>query len=106
MQNILEDVSTLTSVPQKYLNKLTTASMWSICDSLTENKETQVHDFDIGLGTLSLFITDDSVKYKFVPSKNFEESVKYTIKTGQSPVLQSLENTAILKILDLYRDLL
>jgi len=105
--NIKEDLSTTSSIPIKYLNKLERNLEYIIIDgiqdSLLENEP--IAEFKSDIGSLLISVEGDLIRYKFVPSENFNEAVKTKIKYGQNLLKDKLDSVLISKITDLYKDL-
>lgn len=107
MINILEDISTLTSINKKALDKLSNVAIYCINDAVVESliTDNDTVKVDIGIGELWLRLENDQVKYKFIPSAKFEESIVNTI-TNKSNLLEiSIENSLKEKITNTYKDL-
>ncbi len=107
MNNVSEDVSILSTIPQDTINKLLKEVTWSICHSVEEDllNNNTLTKIDIGLGTLLISNEEDTIKYKFIPSSTLEDSVKETILSKKSPLESILEDTLIRKILHTYKDI-
>jgi len=108
MINIVEDVSNVTTIPTKVLEKLFTTFIYCVSDAVYEAKkqDKDVVDVDIGLGTLSLKLTEESVTYKFIPSEEFQEALKSTILDERNLLESKLEQTFINKVTNLYKELI
>lgn len=104
--NMISDVSKLTTIPEKVLNKLITKSVYCISDAIAEmriaGKDTI--DLDIGLGNLSIGIVDDEVVYKFVPSTELDISVKSSILNEQNLLEDAVEASLVDKLTNTYKD--
>lgn len=105
--DLIKDLSVLTTIPTASLNKLVNKSNYCICYDVKENlaKGENVTSIDIGIGTLSIILDDDSVYYKFKPSKDLENSLKSTIVNGENPLINVVDNTIKDKILNVYKEL-
>lgn len=70
MTKVISDVSKLTNVPVKLLEKLSDKVIYSINDAVEESVLSGEYttDIDLGIGTLSIYLDEDCVKYKFIPS--------------------------------------
>lgn len=108
MNKLIDDLSILTTIPNKALNKLVTKSYYcineAVIDTLLEDKN--VVEIDIGLGTLYIQILDNSIKYKFIPSADLEKNVKNTVVNNKNNLQNVLENNLVNKIVNTYKDLL
>ena len=107
MVNINRDVSTLTNIPIKLIDKIKKCEEYSIVENITElNLENNNFiDLDIGIGTLSVMVEDDKVKYKFIPSNDLQQEVLSAIKYKKNILDLKLEQSLCDKIEQTYRDL-
>ena len=106
--DIVKDTSTLTTIPEKTLRKLTTKIIYCICDAVKDLQQTEEHsvDLDIGIGTLSIGLINDSIYYKFTPSSELEENVKSTVLNEQNLLEDALEAALVERLTKTYKDLL
>lgn len=107
MINLIKDLSNLTDIPEKYLNKINTNELYIINDGVYNSIKSGkgVEEFDIGIGTLVIGVDGNTLKYKFIPSTELENSLKFTVKTNKNSLKISLEKSLVNKILELYEDL-
>ena len=107
MIDINKDVSILTNVPLKYIEKIKKCEEYSIVENISElNLENEnIVDLDIGIGVLSILLDNNIIKYKFVPSSNLEEEVLSAIKYKKNILDLKLESSLCQKIEQTYRDL-
>lgn len=108
MVNILKDISTVTTIPHATLTKLSDVSELCICHAIEESllKGGEVTSIFVGIGTLNIKATDGEIKYKFIPSTKFEESVKQTVLTRESPLINKVEEKLKDKVMNVYKELL
>lgn len=108
MNKLIDDLSILTTIPDKALNKLVNKSYYcineAVLDTLLEDKN--LVEIDIGLGILYIQILDNSIKYKFIPSNELEKNVKNTVINNKNNLQNVLENNLVTKIVNAYKDLL
>lgn len=107
MYNIIEDLTTLTTIPESALVKLMSKynmliSDYVLQDKLTSNDITQIN---IGIGTLIISNTDYTLSYKFIPSLELEESLVNSLRTKSSPLEITLEKALSERITKTYKDL-
>lgn len=107
MINLAKDLSDLTSIPEKYLNKINTSKLYIINDGVYNSIKSSkcVEEFDIGIGTLVIGVEDNLIKYKFIPSNELDNSLKSTIKSNKNILELSLEKSLVNKVSELYKDL-
>lgn len=105
-QNIIKDLSALTTIPEATLQKLAEKIKWCICDDIEESllKGDSVTEIDVGIGTLFVGVKNESVSYYFTPSKNLESSVKETIVDGKNPLTDKIEQSLVSKVVNAYKN--
>ncbi len=108
MHSLVEDVSVLTTIPVINISQLLDKAAYCICDSVEETKLKQENltEIDTGLGILSIFVEDNNIQYRFVPSKKLENSIKSTIVDGKNPLIGIAEKALTQKILNAYKQYL
>lgn len=108
MNNIIEDVAALTTIPKLSLEKLCEKVEWSICDSLIEEnmKGNNPATIDIGFGKLIIADLDNCVKYKFIPNSRFDDNVKAALDEHKNNIPDRLEKKLVYKIINTYKDLI
>lgn len=105
--NMLEDLSTITTIPLLPMQELFQKGAICICDNVNEtlkNKENEC-EIDIGIGKLLLRIDTEYIEYKFIPSSKLEENLINTINTRESPLINELEEALSKRIMNVYKDL-
>ena len=108
MNKLAEDIACLTTIPVSALLDLEKLYGDCLVHNIYENLicGNNPIEVDIGIGTLYIKLEDANIKYKFIPSKNLEETVAQTIRTKTSPVTIAV-NTALRKrIENVYKQLL
>lgn len=108
MDNMIEDISKLTTIQKEYLDSLVAKSEWCICSYIENtilNKES-ITKIDIGIGSLSILVEDNTIKYKFIPSKELENAIRTTVIDDKNPLKFKLEKTLVDKITNIYKELL
>lgn len=104
--SVVEDVSSLTTIPRTSLNSLIDKAIYSICDCVEETILVSGSnlEIDIGIGTLKIGIEDEIVKYRFIPSAKLEDGVTDTIVNHKNPLVCKIEENLVKKILKTYKD--
>lgn len=108
MNNLIQDLSTLTTIPEDALLKLKDKIIWVICDSAESEllSGEGLIKVDLGIGTLLLSISeDDEILYKFIPSANLEDALKETFINKKNPLKLKLEKLLANKIIKTYKDM-
>lgn len=108
MNKIIEDLVTLTNLPISLLKKLVNYAIYCICHKVYENmlKVNNITEVDIGIGKLYILLEEDSIQYKFIPSKFFEDNLLWTMKNNSSPLTKIAEEKLEEKIKETYKELL
>lgn len=104
--DIIGDVCTLTTIPRRSMNRLVKHENWCICEALQESqlKKESISVLDIGIGTLYIEVGEETVQYKFIPSKSLEANIVETITSGKNPLVVNLEDTFADRITKTYKD--
>ena len=107
MSNIIEDVSKLTTIPEKSLVKLEQKFIYAICEQIQEDilADKEMSELDIGLGTLYIKYLGDEIKYKFIPNTNLEKAVYNTVVKKLNLMETALNEALAKKFIDVYKDL-
>lgn len=107
-RDIINDVSTITFIDRKHLDKLVNKALYSIGDAacLFNSSEDNTLSLDIGIGTILLVYIDDSIKYKFIPSEKMEKVIISAVSENKNILINKLETNLISKIENIYKDLL
>ena len=105
--NLLEDISNLSTVAITNLNKLTSLSEDVIGHAVLEailNKDNMV-EVDIGIGLLYILISEDEIKYKFIPSTKVQNSVELAVNKKKSKLIERVDEVLGRRIMNTYKDL-
>lgn len=108
MINVVKDVSTLSTIPEKDIIKLLKKFIYVICDGIAESKlqGDNVSSFDLGIGSLYIKHEPNSeIEYKFIPCKYMDKGIKSTVNEGKNPFDDDLNNSLVKKFINVYKDL-
>lgn len=107
-RNLIEDLSKLTTIPQKALDKLVEKSMWIICDDVQESclESNVLTTIDLGIGKLLIDTSNDAIRYKFIPNCDLDNALKKVIIDDINPLKNTLELALVNKILNTYKTIL
>lgn len=108
MIDTIEDVAKLTTIQRATLDKLISKFVYCISDAVVEAKVCgkDAVDLNVGLGTLSIKLSAESIAYKFIPSDELNSAVKSAIKNEQNLLEDKLESAFIDRITNAYKELL
>ena len=106
MNNLITDISTLTAIPEKTLNKILDKAYVAINDIILEDlmEDKKVAEIDIGIGSLYIQLLHNSIKYKFIPNATLEENVRNTIIHKTNLLENTLETNLVDKLTNTYKD--
>lgn len=107
MIDIVNDLSLITTIPKTTLDRLNQKEILCICESVQESRlaNESVSSMDIGIGTLHIKWDEESIKYRFVPSKALEQGIISTVVDGKNPFESAIEDTIVTKIVNTYKEL-
>lgn len=108
MSRLVDDLSSVTFINSSKLERLVKLSLYCITEELLESilQEKTVTDYDIGIGRICISTADNQLKYKFIPSDDFNAAVKSTIKTKRNLLEAKVEKSLVSSIEETYKDLL
>lgn len=108
MIDVVEDVSRLTLIPRTSLDSLVEKANYSICHSIEESliKNESITEVNISIGKISIFVDNETIKYRFEPSRSLEDAIKETVISKKSPLVNKIEESLVDKITNVYKDLL
>lgn len=108
MNNIIKDLSTLTTIPELNLQKLFNLMIKCISHGVVESvkNKNDVCVEDIGIGTLSINIDEDSLQFKFIPSSQLQTSIYNSLENKNSELVADVERILQEKIINTYKTLL
>ena len=106
--DLCKDLSSLTTLPESSLHKIIDKTLLCISNDVYEQvlQEENLCTVDIGIGTLTLKIEDNAVRYKFIPSVKLEDMIRKIIVQKINPLAETTENVLSARILDTYKDFL
>ena len=107
MVNLNQDLADLTTIPKLQIDNLNKIQNSLICHYVAEAKQNgeDLIVIDIGLGTVSIKLEQEEIKYKFTPSHKLEVGVKHTVTHGESPLVVDAETVIRDRICNAYKDL-
>ena len=107
MINLTSDLSLLTTIPDKVLEKLNDKLVYCISEAVAESAlaEEEITELDVGFGTL--FIKNDKFepKFKFVPTENFMSTIKDSINNKLNSLEDTLNESLANKVVNVYKDI-
>lgn len=110
MSNLIQDMSILTTIPEKTLAKFFRKMIFCICEEikeniLDENSDKEITEVDIGIGKLYIKAVGAEVKYKFEPSEYMQKAVIATVTEKENPLANFLDKALGKKFVNLYKDI-
>ena len=108
MNNIIEDVSKLTSINKEHLDKLVKYAIYGIIETITEDKiqGKDVSEVDVGIGRLFIRTSGGELTYKFIPSELLLGETLKALKNSKNFFEIDIEDSLINKVTKLYKEIL
>jgi hypothetical protein len=110
MNKITDEVSTLTKLSTSTLNKILEKAMYCICEDVEETQlakdGTHTTVLDIGIGTLTILVSEDSIKYHFTPSAKLNDAVVSTVSERKNPLVKAVDESLVSRVTNVYENLL
>ena len=103
----IQDISKITTIPVRTLDKLVSKIDWCICDAIEESRMVgeDLTRVDIGVGVLCIYVKDNEIEYKFLPAPKLEKYVIDTVVNKKNPMVVNLEQTFVNRITKTYKDM-
>ena len=103
----INNISKLSQVSTKTLNKFVELAELSIIDSFVESEmqNIDITEVDIGIGELTIIHKDAEMRFRFKPSAKLQEQFKQVLEGNREVFEQKLETSLVNKINKLYKDL-
>jgi hypothetical protein len=110
MANIINDVSILTTIPDKTLAKFFRKMIFCICeavqeDILDEDNPKDITELDIGIGKLYIKHVGADIKYRFEPNDFLEKALSSTVINKKNYLEEFLDKALSKKFMEVYKDL-
>ena len=107
MTDLISDVSVLTDVPEATLRKFVPIVSYVISHSVheTQCEGKDLAEIDLGFGQLILKIDENSLRYRFVPSKELEKQLISAVTSGYSPLTAKITSNLQEKIESAFKEL-
>lgn len=104
-RSMVDDLSTLTTIPATNLNQLVQKSMYCICDDVEEAMlgGHNTAEIDLGIGKLYIRVQEKAVQYRFIPNKILDNAVKDTVLNHKNPLVDLAEETLVHRVLNTYK---
>ena len=99
MTNVVEDLNTITSIPQANISKLFQRVEWLICNAIYEA-------YISGNDLAEINLTGNELKYRFQPSRKTEAMLREIFEKGYDPIAAEAEKAVVGTTLKAYKDLL
>ena len=105
---LIDDLSAMTSIQPKVLNKLVDCSTYSILQSIEEmiTKQEDSCEVDFTNFKLIIKIDEDSLVFKIIPSKELEKAIVKTISTKKNAMEPIIIGNMVDTLLKDYKGLL
>lgn len=106
MQNLINDLSTLTNIPIDMWEKFVKIAQMDIahCAFETILQKEKCLSMDIGLGILYIKYEEDEIKYKFIPHESLEREVTSALTRKTSPLVEIPTKKLTTRLQNAYKD--
>lgn len=103
-----EQVSALTTIPEKSLVRLQEMYELVMCDAVEDAilKGETTASIDLVFGELGVKFENNELKFRFRPSAKFEEELINTIVNKKNKLTHEIEKSLVNKITQTYKDLM
>lgn len=108
MSNVIKDVSTLTSIPEKTLTKINDKVLYTICEAIEEDclAEKDITELDFGLFTIYIkHETSDDIRFRVIFSPEAQKAITNTVKNKLNLLEDTLNDVLAKKLLNIYKDI-
>lgn len=107
--NVNKDLSALTTIPEKTLDKLNDKVLYVLCEGIQEDikDEKDVSEFNF-FDLFTLYIKhggSEGIKYKIVPTFALEKAVNATVKNKLNLLEDTLNASLARKFMEIYKDI-
>ena len=108
MNSIVNELSTITTIPMNSLQKLKEKEVYLICNAVEESalQGKTLTEINIGIGNLIILIENGFVTYKFTPSSKLEKNLVSTIVNKKNPLTNLFEESLANRVVKTYKDML
>lgn len=107
MIDVISDLEKLTQVPQKILKRLISCLSYAMIDNVIEEnyRGKNLFEFDIGIGSVSIEVKDDSLYYSFKPSSSLETALINAINDNTNTLELKLSDSIDKHIYKTYKEM-
>ena len=108
MRSLNNDMASFIGVDKTVFDKLVKNTNYFICNYIEDavlNNE-PVCNINIGIGTLSIKMEEDSIRYNFVPSPDLEAGLVDTLENGQNFLVPIVNTKLVAQLNAIYDELL
>ena len=107
-RKITTDLSKLTNIDEKTLDKLFELTMYAISAAVYESNLNYENLTDVDLGFGELLIKNDAgvIKTKFIPNNLLELDLKGITKGDEPTLKRRIEKSVVAKLIDLYKEII
>lgn len=102
-----KQISTLTTINQKNLDKISELQSEVLVDGVQNALLEGMHEveYDFGYGVLRISVSEEGAKFRFVPSAKLEEGIRSVAKGEKGPLELRFETALKERVENTYKDL-
>lgn len=103
-----KDLSVLTTIPEKALEKLAAKALYCVSGAVAEAAmaDEESAEIDLDLGRLLISFAGGELRYKFVPDGKMDAAVKNAVICKQNLLETALDESLVRSVTSTYKDLL
>ena len=105
-QNILNDIGTVTKIPNRILVDLTNLAIACISSEIADAKAAQQEALSINIGIGTLGINLQTMECKFVPGKELKYSIKESLEGNRDLLSDKIEQASIAKLINICEEVI
>lgn len=107
MNSLIDDISTLTTIAKYNLEQLNNKCISIISHDVEESLRDyeEITKIDIGIGFLVIQHKEDTIRYKFIPSKKLDDTIVNTYNNRKSNLVMDIDKALGDRIQNTYKDL-
>lgn len=106
MNNLINDLSAITQIPKRLLDKLVDNAIHCIGHIIYESMQSKENlaKINIGIGLIYIKFDNSAIQYKFIPSAQLESCLTDVILNKKDILIINVESTLKNKILNTYKE--
>lgn len=106
-RDLLKDAAVLTTLGPQLMGKISETFEYCISDYVGDarQEDSDLLEIDLGFGKLILLLLEDSIRYKFEPTKSLEKKIVAAYNGEESPIYSHLGKRLLKRLETAYKDI-